>query len=173
MVDPVVGHRWVSRAVFLGLATLFYLIRILPLDFAPGGWPGPDPLLVLTFAWVLRRPDYVPAILIAAVFLLDDLLSQRPPGLWAALVLLGSEFLRGRIALLRGRPFLAEWGMVAGVTAAMIAVQHALLALALVPQATLGGEAARLVVTLLVYPPVAGLSRLAFDRAPDAEARRA
>lgn len=173
MVDPVVGHRWMSRAAFLGLATLFYLVRILPLDFAPGGWPGPDLLLALTFAWVLRRPDYVPAVLIAAVFLLDDLLSQRPPGLWAALVLLGSEFLRGRIALLRGRPFLAEWAMVAGVMAALMAVQHAVLTLVLVPQATLTEEVARLLATLLVYPPVAGLSRLAFDRAPDAEARRA
>lgn len=172
MVDPVVAHRWGWRAGFVGLAAVFWFLRILPLDTLPQGWPGPDLLLALTFAWVIRRPDYVPAPLIATVFLLEDMLSQRPPGLWAALVLLGSEFLRGRIALLRGRPFLAEWAMVAAVGAGMMLAQRLVLATLFVPQAGLGAEVVRLLATLALYPPLAFLSRLAFDRAPDAEARR-
>lgn len=172
MIDPVLAHRWGFRLAYLGLAALFYLLRILPLDTTPEGWPGPDLMLALTFAWVLRRPDYVPALLIATLFLLEDMLCQRPPGLWAAIVLMGSEFLRGRIALLRGRPFLAEWAMVAGVMAAMMVVQRLALALVMVPQAGVGQEAVRLLATLLFYPALAGLSRLAFDRAPDAEGRR-
>jgi len=42
-------------------------VRILPLSTEPGSVPGPDVVLCLTFAWVLRRPEYVPALLIAAV----------------------------------------------------------------------------------------------------------
>lgn len=168
MVDPVLARRWSFRLGFVALAGLLLLLRLLPLDIAPGGWPGPDLLLALTFAWVLRRPDFVPAALIAMVFLLDDMLSQRPPGLWAALVLLGSEFLRGRIALLRGQPFLAEWAMVAGVALVMVLAGRLVLALAMVPQAALGPEIMRLLLTVLVYPPVAGLSRLVFDRGPEA-----
>ena len=172
MIDPVLAHRWGHRVAFVGIAAVFFFLRILPLETTPGGWPGPDLLLALAFAWVLRRPDYVPAALIVAVFLLDDMLSQRPPGLWTVLVLTGTEFLRGRIALLRGQPFLAEWAMVAATALCMVMAYRLVLALALVPQAGLMQDIARLVVTLLAYPAVAGLSRLAFDRAPDAEARR-
>ena len=45
----------------------------------PARWPGPDLIAVrLTLAWVLRRPDYVPALLIALVVLVEDLLLHAP-----------------------------------------------------------------------------------------------
>jgi hypothetical protein len=53
-------------------------------------------MLALTFAWVLRRPEFVPPLLIAAMILLGDLMFHRPPGLWAALVLVTAETLRVR-----------------------------------------------------------------------------
>ena len=43
---------------------------------------GPDLLIAFAFAWSLRRPEYVPSLLLALLFLLADLLLQRPPGLW-------------------------------------------------------------------------------------------
>jgi rod shape-determining protein MreD len=47
--------------------------------------------------------------------LLADLLFLRPPGLWAAIVVLGHEFLRNREQGLRDMPFFVEWGLVASL----------------------------------------------------------
>ena len=44
---------------------------------------------------------------------------MRPPGLWAAIVVLGVEFLRNREADSRDLPFLVEWGTVALLMLAM------------------------------------------------------
>ena len=57
-------------------------------------WPAPDLMLALTLAWVVRRPDLLPAPLIAAYFFVEDILMMRPPGLWALIVLGATEFLR-------------------------------------------------------------------------------
>ena len=58
---------------------------------------GPDLLIAFALAWSLRRPEYVPTLLLAILFLLGDLLLQRPPGLWALLALLACENLKGLI----------------------------------------------------------------------------
>ena len=49
----------------------------------------------------MRRPDFLPVLLIGAVVLLEDLILLRPPGLWTALVILATEFVRARAALTR------------------------------------------------------------------------
>lgn len=176
MADPLALQRWIYRAIFVGFAALFYVIRILPLSTLPPTLPGPDLMIALAFAWILRRPDFVPAPLIIAVFLLEDLLYHRPPGLWAAIVLLGTEFIRGRVALLRGLPFPVEWAMVAAVLVAMTLLERLLLAAALVPQATLTAEMLRVLTTMIAYPVVVLATRFVFalhDPEQDRLGRRA
>ena len=155
-------NRWVMRAVYACLCITLIFLHLLPLDTLPRGWAGPEIMLALTFAWVLRRPDHVPPILIASVFLLADLLFQRPPGLWAALVLLGSETLRAREPGLRDLTFAAEWAAVATTLVAMTLGYRVVLALLLVDQAPLGLSLMQLVATLVAYPFVALLSHWAF-----------
>ena len=64
-------NTWMYRIgfVFLGLALI--VLRLLPLQTIPQTWAGPDVMLCLVFAWSVRRPDYVPTLLIAAVILLE------------------------------------------------------------------------------------------------------
>lgn len=163
MADRIFQRRWFYQVLFVGLGAVFLFFRILPLSTLPPDWPGPDLMVALTFAWVLRRPEYLPAVLVAVVFLLEDMLYQRPPGLWAALVLLGSEFLRGRVALMRGLPFLVEWAVVAAVLAAMMAVNRLVLAIALVPQVGLLQDGARVLMTLLAYPVAVWFAKAVFS----------
>jgi rod shape-determining protein MreD len=80
MADPVRGKVWLLRGAFVGLALVLFFFRILPLGSDAGKWPGPDLLLCIILAWVTRRPDYLPALLIAFVVLAEDLLLMRPPG---------------------------------------------------------------------------------------------
>lgn len=178
MVDPATSQRWAYRGLYLALAAALLFLRLLPLSTEPPRVPGPDLLLCLTLAWMLRRPDYVPAIFIVAVVLLEDLLLMRPPGLWALIVLLGSEFLRDREPTMRGLPFLVEWATVAAVIAIMILVNRMVLALFMVPQSGLGLTLLQGLITLLCYPVVVGLSLMALGlrrAAPgevDAQGRR-
>ncbi|MEL6521200.1 MAG: rod shape-determining protein MreD [Pseudomonadota bacterium] len=152
MVDPVAARLWGYRGLFAALVVLLVFFRLLPLNTVPGGLPGPDLILALTFAWVLRRPAYVPAPLIVALFLLCDLLFQQPPGLWALLVLLGSEFLRARQALSRSIPFFLEWAMVSIVMVLMVVADQLVRSIFLLDTPAVGQQGIRTLFTVGIYP---------------------
>lgn len=154
MVDPVTTRRWLYRGLFLVLATLFLFGRLLPLSTLPSAWPAPDFLLCLAFAWVLRRPDFLPVVVIATVFLIEDMLLVRPPGLWTLIVLFATEFLRDRANLTRDLPFFVEWAMVAAVMLVMLLANRLVLAIFMVPQSGFGLTLMQFVASVAVYPIV-------------------
>ena len=179
MAEKRLTPRTAHIALFLLIAGLVTLLRLLPihdLDLSaemgnldqsvpelPGlwaQWPAPDLMLCLTMAWVVRRPDLLPAPLIAAYFLFEDLLLMRPPGAWALVVVLATEFLRTRTALLRGTGFWLEYLMVAGIMVAMWLGNRALLAIVIAPQAPLDLSFAQLAGSVLVYPLVVGFVQI-------------
>lgn len=143
---------WRYWALFAGFVALSLFWRLLPLSGVAPVVPGPDLLLCVVLAWVLRRPDYMPAPLIVGAVLLEDLLLMRPPGLWAFLVLMGAEFLRGRQPLMRELPFAMEWMVVGSVIAALWLAEGLILGLVMVPQPGLGANLAHLAITLAAYP---------------------
>ncbi len=155
---PVLGHR----LLFLALAAALFFLRLLPINAASEAWPGPDFLLCLVFAWSLRRPDFLPFWLVALVIFLEDLLLMRPPGLWAALVVVGVEFLRNRTTLTRELNFGVEWILVSTVMAALFLANRLIFAFALLPQTPVSYSLVQLAGTVLFYPAVVALSRLAF-----------
>ena len=163
MVDGIRSSVWFYRAIFLGLAAALLFLKLLPLGSLAGDWPGPDLLLCLIFAWVVRRPDFLPALLIAAVVLLEDLLLMRPPGLWTALVLLATEFIRSRAALTRELAFVTEWLLVAGVMVALLIAYRLAFAVSFLPQPGFGFALLQTLWSVLCYPIVVAASRLAFD----------
>ncbi|RMD95677.1 MAG: rod shape-determining protein MreD [Alphaproteobacteria bacterium] len=154
MVDPRALRRWFNRALYLALCAFLIFLDILPISVDAGRYPGPDLMLALTFAIVMRRPRHLPAPLIAAVFLATDLFYMRPPGLWTAMVVLGTEYLRAHQSINEETPFASEWATVAGTLVAMTLGYRALLWLAMVPQPPLALVAAGLAATLIAYPVV-------------------
>ena len=155
--------HWGYRALFLGLALLLLFLRLLPLGAEPGRFPGPDLILCMIMAWVMRRPDYLPVWLIAAVVLAEDLILMRPPGLWTALVVMGSEFVRSRAALTRELNFVVEWLLVTGLMVAMLLAYRLVFALALLPQLPFGFAVVQVTWSVLAYPLVVVASRLVLD----------
>ena len=155
--------HWIYRGVFLALALALLFFRLLPLAHTAGAFPGPDLLLCLIMAWVVRRPDYLPLPLIAVVILTEDLILMRPPGLWTALVVLATEFLRSRVALTRELNFLVEWMLVSGLMLAMLLTYRLVLGVAMVPQPPFGFAIVQELWSSLLYPIVVGLSRLILD----------
>ncbi|MCU0829260.1 MAG: rod shape-determining protein MreD [Tabrizicola sp.] len=155
--------HWIFRGLFLVIALFLLFIRLLPLGSAPGALPGPDLLLCLILAWVVRRPDFLPMPLILVVILIEDLILMRPPGLWTAIVILTTEFLRGREALTRELNFVVEWVLVSGLMLGMMLAYRLILGLAFVPQAPFGFAIVQVLWSIALYPLVVGLSRLALD----------
>ncbi|MEO0865869.1 MAG: rod shape-determining protein MreD [Pseudomonadota bacterium] len=102
------SRLWTMRILFATLVMGILFLHLLPLQTATGGWIWPDLLLAFALAWSVRRPDYVPATLLAGSFLLADLLLQRPPGLWALLALIACEQLKFQARSLRDASLAAE-----------------------------------------------------------------
>lgn len=156
------GKLWAMRLTYVGLALLIVFVHLLPLRLTPARIAGPDVLVALTFAWALRRPAYVPAMLIALVMLMADLLLQRPPGLWAGLALLSAEWLKGKARHLRENTFVAEWLTVAGTLLLITALYRVILGLLIVAPGTFFMALMQYGLTVAVYPVVAAISYMAF-----------
>jgi rod shape-determining protein MreD len=180
MIDGATREVWLHRVVFVALALFFMFFRLLPMAPAlpaacpaDGSWcrltawlmqmPGPDLLLCIVFAWTMRRPDYLPVLLIAAVVLLEDMVLLRPPGLWTALVIIASEFIRSRVALTRELNFGVEWLLVSAMMVGMLVVYRLGFGLVLLPQPPFGFALMQVVWSILCYPVVVFLSRVALD----------
>lgn len=166
MVEGVQSLRnsvWFRRALFVALAVFVLFVRLLPLGSEAGEWPGPDLLLCLIFAWTMRRPDYLPVMLVAVVVMVEDLILMRPPGLWTALVVIGSEFIRSRVALTRELTFTVEWLLVSGIMVALVLVYRAVFAISLMPQPGFGFAMMQVLWSIACYPLVVAISRYGFD----------
>ncbi len=157
MVDSPTFRYWLYQGFYLALAVLIMTALLMPLPRPADSLPGPDLLLCLTLAWAIRRPDYLPVLLIAFVFLMQDFLLSRPPGVWTALVIIGTEFLRGRWALTRELNFPTEWLLMAGLMVAAFLVNRLILSIFLVPIPGLGPVLVQILWTILVYPLVVWL----------------
>lgn len=152
MVDPLTSRRWFYRGLLLAISAVVIFFQLLPIRVGQAHWPGPDLVLGFSFAWVMRRPEYAPVLLVGGLILLTDMLFLRPPGLWAALAVIGVEFLRAREHISRELPFPVEWAMVSGVLIAMTVANRFFLALFAVDQAGLGLSLMQLITTIAVYP---------------------
>ena len=169
---------WLHRLMFVAIALLLLFLRLLPLNGGSESLPGPDILLCLIFSWTIRRPDFLPILMVALVVLAEDLIIMRPPGLWAALVVVATEFIRSRAALTRELNFSVEWLLVAATMLAMFLINRLVMAIAFVPQPGFGFAMVQVIWSIVCYPVVVGLSWLALDiRKPamgevDAKGRR-
>jgi rod shape-determining protein MreD len=154
---------WFYRTIFAAIAAVIIFWRLLPTSGMVDTWPGPDLLVCLTLVWLIRRPDHLPAGFLAVVFLVEDLLLYRPPGLWTALVLVATEFLRSRSALTRELNFVFEWFLVAIVMVAMALAYRLALSVTLLPQPGLGFALIQVVWSVLAYPLVAAATAITLD----------
>jgi rod shape-determining protein MreD len=158
MVDPLFLNRLMRWSIFVIFAIGFYLLDAMPLGDGIYEWPAPSWVLLLAFAWVLRRPEYLPIGMFAVIALTLDLLQMRPPGLVAGLSVLAVEFLRSRSHASREWPFLLEWLVVAIVLLAMVLMNRVVQGVFAVPQARFGMEMQQFLSNVVMYPVIVGIS---------------
>lgn len=158
MIDPVTLHRLGFGLLFLVLSALVIFLRMLPLGPVTGGWPPPDLIVLFGFAWVLRRPDFVPVLLFSALLLAGELLFLSPPGPATALAVVGLEALRARAGLMREQSFPLEWATVAVVLTLMFLGTRLIFVVFFVAQPPFGLSLLGLVINILAYPIVVAIS---------------
>ncbi len=156
------SKTWVQRGVFILLAFVLIVVDLVPLDMRPSLWVAPDLLLLATLAWVVRKPAYTPVVVIAVVFLMADFLFMRPPGLWAALVVIMTEMIRRRHREFRNMPWLVEWGTIAFGIVVITIANRIVLALVMSPQAPLALSLIEMTATILAYPVVLLVAHFVF-----------
>lgn len=152
------ARLWSMRITFAFLVCLILFFHLLPLETTPRRWVGPDLLLGFACAWSLRRPEFVPAVALAGLFLLADLLLQRPPGLWSLCALLGCESLKRRARVLRDTSFAGEWLSVCIVVAVITIAYRAGLMITLVDLPPFGLTVFETAMTMLFYPLVVAIT---------------
>ena len=159
-------NTWVYRIsfVFLGLALI--VLQLLPLQTIPQTWAGPDVMMCLVFAWSVRRPDYVPTLLIASVILLEDFLIQRPPGLHAALIVGASFWLKSKANTADDQTMAGEIVQITIAVLGVLLATRLILALALLPLPSLSVHFAQALSTIIFYPVMALTSALVLNVKP-------
>ncbi len=158
----LIQNRVLFGLVYVGLMCLLLLVNIIPLEVWPRGIPGPDLMVAITFVWLLRRPGHLPTPLVAAVFFIADILLMRPPGLWAALMVVATEILKTGQTGVQERAFVTEWALVSGILFAATLTNAAVLALTFFEQARLDIAIIQAISTLLAYPLIAVTARYVF-----------
>jgi len=155
-------RRWSLRVAFVAIGVVIMAFNLLPLETTPRRWAGPDLLLALTCAWTLRRPDSAPALAVALLVLLADVMYQRPPGLMAAIVVVATEWLKARHRSVRQLAFPAEWLAASLAIAGTLLGYRVALTVFFVDQPPLMPSLMQLAATILVYPVVALISMALF-----------
>jgi rod shape-determining protein MreD len=159
-------NTWMYRIGFVLLGVALIVLRLLPLQTTPQTWAGPDVMLCLVFAWSLRRPDYVPTLLIAAVILLEDFLLQRPPGLHAALIVGVSFWLKSKADTGDEQTMTGEIAQITIAVLGVLLATRLILALALLPRPSLTVHFAQALSTIIFYPVMALTSAFVMNVRP-------
>ncbi len=154
MAEPITVSIWFGRVLFLGCAFALIVISLVPFNFNAPVLTPPDLLFALTFAVLLRRPDFAPFWSLLIIFLVSDLLQMRPIGLWSAIVLAIAEFSRPQEYRFRELAFPFEWGFVTLMLLVALTLNRLVLTVSFVPQVGLSTLLLHFVATMLAYPAV-------------------
>lgn len=152
MNTPVRRQNLIGIIIYIVISLLILFFRLMPITPGLPGLPGPSLILCLTFAWVLRRPDQLPAVIIVISSLVGDFVLGRPFGLWSFLLLTGTEILRPRAMRWSDQPFLFEWLRVSLLIGLMIISYRLILIVFLLPVPAFGTVIIQWLVTAIAYP---------------------
>ena len=148
-----------ARLMRMGLLTLIGLFAIvlemMPLGLQATSRPSPDLLLCVVAYWSIRRPGSAPAVLIFALGLTRDMLTDVPIGAGVLSLLLVSEVLKLRRRNFARANFAIEWSAVAIAALASVALHWFLVLLTLAQPPYLLDLVHQSVYTMMAYPLMA------------------
>lgn len=138
--------------LFMLISCVLIFFRLLPLDTLPKDRAYPDLLLCVIIAWCMRRPTSTPVVLLAILFLFQDILLQRPLGLFATSAVLLCEWCKRQSIRAGEFPFSVEWLTASFAMIMIFFLIRIVASLSLVPTPPLHLGIKEVFVTILVYP---------------------
>lgn len=145
---------WKARCAFALFCLLVIFIHSVPLDLSPKTIIMPDVMILATIAMVIRKAKFVPYWMIGSLFLIADIMLNRPLGLWAFITLATLEIIRVNRFLFRDMFFVTEWLMVVIALVMMYLIQQFFLAFSLAPTYPMDSLILKMAATALCYPIV-------------------
>ena len=145
--------------LFVLIVFVLIFIKVLPLNTVPKEWIAPDLLLCVTLVWCLRNPIRAPIILLAALFLLQDIILQRPIGLFSAVATLMCEWAKCQALRAEEFPFVIEWVTAAIAMIAIFILVQSIASLSMITKPSMWVFGKELIFTILAYPLVTLLCR--------------
>ena len=145
--------------LFTVIVFILIFIKVLPINTVPQEWTAPDLLLCVTLVWCLRKPTGAPIILLAVLFLLQDIICQRPIGLFAAVATLICEWAKRQALRAEEFPFLLEWVTAAFAMLAMFILIQSIASLSLIAKPSIWIFTKEMIFTIMAYPLVTFLCR--------------
>ena len=145
--------------LFVLIIFVLIFIKVLPLNTVPEAWTAPDLLLCVTLVWCLRKPTGAPIVLLAALFLLQDIICQSPIGLFAAVATLMCEWAKRQALRAEEFPFVVEWVTAATAMIAIFIFVQSIAILSLIAKPSMWIFAKELIFTILAYPLVTLICR--------------
>jgi len=155
---PAIRRHGVGDALRVGVFALAALIAVFveaaPIGTGPDARPSPDLAFCVIAFFVLRWPEIAPAVVVFALALMRDLITDVPVGAGALSAVLAAEILRLRRRALMRQPFVSEWITVAALAFAALALQWLMVTASFAhpPAPTLLAQ--QLTATVAVYPAV-------------------
>lgn len=148
-LEPARLMRMVVVSI-LGMLAIY--IEAAPLGVPVGAPPSPDLLLCVVAYWSIRRPGSIPMVLVFALGLVRDLLTDIPVGAGVLSLLLISEAFKTWRRHLARSFFLTEWFWVAAASLAGTALVCLLMALTFAQPPYLMGLLDQCIYTAMIYP---------------------
>lgn len=134
----------------IGLVAIF--VEAAPVDLSATALPSPDLLLCVIAYWALRRPRSTPILLVFALGLCRDLLTDAPLGAGTLSLVLMVELLKEYRWWISSRPFIVEWLCLAAAALGGLMLQWVLVTITLGQPPYLGQLATLALLTVLAYP---------------------
>lgn len=153
-MNPSGLRHWLDMALFVLVGFVAIGLAIIPMGLAANSVASPDIMFAVFVAWVIRQPSTAPVILIVFLAVLADALMMRPIGLWAMMLLIGTEALRLTERPFREIPFLLEWLYVGVLFVLLSVLQNLILFVSFSTMYAFADVFGHVVRTIAIYPLV-------------------
>jgi len=128
------------------------IILALPIRLFEGAIPTPIIPLVIVFFWSIYGPNYMPALSVFLIGLLQDFLTGGPLGLWAGVYLVAQFVVMSQRSYFMGREQKVVWlgfALVAAGASVILWLVMSLMSGVLLPA---GALLFQMLATVMIYP---------------------
>ena len=162
MAEERSNSWWLIPTGYALFGFLLIFIALVPQSLIPNRFSGPNLILALSFAMVIRRSRILPVWLVALVALIGDFMLSRPLGLNTFLTVIAVEIIRANRLSFLDMFFMMEWLFIGLMIIIMALAQQFMLGFVLLPGFPWVTVLWQVSLTILCYPLMVLMAQILF-----------